>query len=256
MQFRATTNDLARIAHAASLYLLGLASVAMLGWTLLAAAGLLPWIALQAGIGGALLPQAGPVAQIGLTALLLLLLAFFPGSARVMALEKGHRDFRVNMQDVANAYHVAHMADRRGAFTLSSEFDAVRERIEYLRDHPDLKLLEADILTVAAQMSQQSHRLASVYSDDKVARARDFLAQRQKEVEDQQRRIQEALQVSREIMRWNSQVELEEAMVASQVQQLEEQLGGILPDLGYRLERDEARRAANVFPMGMKPAAE
>ena len=97
------------------------------------------------------------------------------------------------MADVAEAYHHAHAGDRQGVFRLSSEFDQVRERIEYLRDHPDLKLLEADVLTLAAQMSQQSHRLAEIYSDERVARAKDFLQQRQEEAEEQQRRIVEAL---------------------------------------------------------------
>ena len=60
-----------------------------------------------------------------------------------------------------------------------------RERIDYLRQHPDLKLLEADILTLAAQMSQQSHRLAEIYNDERVTRAKDFLQQRQREAEDQ-----------------------------------------------------------------------
>jgi chromosome segregation ATPase len=168
---------------------------------------------------------------------------------------------------VANAYHAAHVADRKGVFTLSSEFDAVRERIDYLREHPDLKLLEADILTLAAQMSKQSHRLAEIYNDARVSRAKDFLAQRQAEAEDQQQRIAEALRVCREIMRWSSQVELEEAMVASQLQQLDEQLQAALPALGYSLDKAGSESAGvahgqsvvrpdNIVPMGQRPAAE
>ncbi len=276
MQTGASLQPLARIAHALSLYVLGLAAVGMAAVTLGSALGLWPWLDLPASWGGRPLPGFGMAAQIGLAVLLALLSAFFPSSWRVLALERSHRDFRIGMKDVAEAYHAAHMADRKGAFTLSGEFDAVRERLEWLRDHPDLKLLEADILTLAAQMSQQSHRLATVYSDERVARARDFLAQRQKEAEEQQKRIQEALATCREIMRWSSQVELEEAMVASQLSQLDEQLQSVLPALGYQFEGEEppreqaaatpaaapvshgqaVTRPDNVLPMQLKPAAE
>ena len=268
MESRATMQQLVRIMHVVSFYVLGLAALAMVVVTLLSAVGVLPWFTLQAGLGDATLPQAGMIAQIGFTALLVLLTGFFPAANRVLALEKSHRDFRISMQDVANAYHAAHVADRKGVFTMSSEFDAVRERIDYLREHPDLKLLEADILTLAAQMSKQSHRLAEIYNDDRVARAKDFLSQRQAEVEDQQQRIAEALKVCREIMRWNSQVELEEAMVASQLQQLDEQLQTALPALGYSLDKgtnestgvvrhgQSVTRPDNIVPMGQRPAAE
>jgi hypothetical protein len=290
MPLGASLHSVARIAHAVSQYVIGLAAVGMAGITLGSALGLWPWLSLEASWGGTPLPDFGMAAQIGLTLFLALVCAFFPSSWRVLALERSHRDFRIGMKDVAEAYHAAHMADRKGVFTLSGEFDAIRERMEWLRDHPDLKLLEADILTVAAQMSQQSHRLATVYSEERVSRARDFLAQRQKEAEEQQKRIEEALAVCRELMRWNSQVELEEAMVASQLSQLDDQLHAILPALGYSFdgaspakaeeksvevaagaampdatEEQEAQpvrhgqavsRPDNVLPMQLKPAAE
>lgn len=238
MQFRATVNNLVRILHVISLWVLGLAALAMVAATVLSALGVIPWLTLQAGFGEAS-ADAGMVAQIGLTALLVLVAGFFPSSSRVMQLENSHRSFKLAMKDVAEAYHAAHVADRKGVFTLSSEFDQVRERIDYLREHPDLKLLEADILTLAAQMSQQSHRLAEIYNDERVSRARDFLAQRQQEVEEQQKRIAEALRTCREIMRWNSQVELEEAVVASQIAQLDEQLQEVLPALGYSFDKEQ-----------------
>jgi len=269
MKFSATMQQLVRILHVVSLYVLGLAALAMVVATVLSALGILPWLSLQAGFGGTVSPNAGMVAQIGLTALLVMVAAFFPSSTRVLALEKSHRDFKLSMMDVAEAYHTAHVADRKGVFTLSSEFDQVRERIDYLRQHPDMKLLEADTLTLAAQMSQQSHRLAEIYNDQRVAGAKDFLAQRQKEAEDQQARIAEALKVCRDIMRWNSQVELEEAMVASQLQQLDEQLQAALPALGYSLEGNRpdedaegivhgqsVTRPDNIVPMGERHAAE
>jgi hypothetical protein len=169
MQLRANMFTFVRILHVISLWIMGLAALAMVVATVLSAIGVFPWLQFEAGFGEAS-PIAGMIAQIGLTALLVLIAGFFPSSLRVMQLENSHRQFKLSMKDVAEAYHAAHVADRKGAFTLSSEFDQVRERIDYLRQHPDLKLLEADIITLAAQMSQQSHRLAEIYSDTRVAR--------------------------------------------------------------------------------------
>ncbi|WP_176556156.1 DNA repair protein [Rubellimicrobium rubrum] len=265
MLSRATMQQLVRVFHVVSLYVLGLAALTMVVTTLLSALGVLPWLTLQASFGEASAPQAGMMAQLGLTVLLVLLVGFFPSSNRVLDLEKSHRNFRMSMQDVANAYHAAHVADRKGVFSMSAEFDAVRERIDYLREHPDLKLLEADILTVAAQMSKQSHRLAEIYNDERVSRAKDFLTQRQAEVEEQQQRIAEALKACREIMRWSSQVELEEAVVASQLQQLDEQLQAALPVLGYSFGQAEpaglvqgpgVTRPDNLVSLSQRPAAE
>jgi hypothetical protein len=126
----------------------------------------------------------------------------------------------------------------KGAFTLSSEFDQVRERIDYLREHPDLRLLEADILTLAAQMSQQSHRLAEIYADERVARAKDFLAQRQQEPRtsrpESPRRSRPAARSCAGTPRSSS----EESSWPSQLQQLDEQLQQVLPALGYSFDSD------------------
>jgi hypothetical protein len=82
-------------------------------------------------------------------------------------------------------------------------------------------------------MSQQSHRLAQIYNADRVARARTFLAQRQEEAAQQEQRIEEALGICREITRWHDQVQIAEAVVASRLAQLDEQLQAVLPALGY-----------------------
>ena len=86
------------------------------------------------------------------------------------------------LTDITRAYGAVHAADRGDAFRFSTEFDAVRERLAYLRDHPDLSSLEPALLEVAAQMSHISKELAEVYSDERVNRARSFLEQRQYEV--------------------------------------------------------------------------
>lgn len=253
VSLRASFRLVQRALHALSfILLLGLA-LASLAYTLAAAAGVAPWLTLQARFGDWAVPQAGMALQTGVTALLLALLFFVPAAARIMRLEQSHRDFRISMDDVARAYHHCHTADRAGVFTMSSEFDQVRERLAYLRDHPDLERLEPQVMEVAAQMSQQARHLAEVYSNDKVARARDFLRQRQEEAEMQQDRIVEALHACTEIRKWRQQVELEESVVASQLERLREQLDACLPGLGLGLyDTDDA----NIVQLQKKPAAE
>ncbi len=255
MSIMTTVRTMSRGLHAFSFILIATLALAALAYTITAAAGLAPWLTLPVTFGDTVYPQAGMVVQIVATVMLLALLFFVPTTARIMALERSHRDFHISMGDVARAYHACHTADRAGVFTLSAEFDAVRERLAYLRDHPELGNLETEVLTLAAQMSQQARKLADIYSDEKVSRAKAFLSQRQKEAEDQQERIVEALHVCREIRKWVSQVELEESIVASQLAQLDEQLLTALPALGYRFEQDE--RETNVVPLPQaKPAAE
>lgn len=222
-----------------ALCVFGLAGLGLLIFTILSALGVMPWLTFTADFQGTSFIYAGQATQIGLTTLLLMLFFFIPSQARLLSLEQSHRSFRISMDDVARAYHLCHTADRAGVFTASSEFDEVRERLTFLRDHPDMSELETDILTVAAQMSQQSKHLADVYSDDKIARAKDFLRQRQTEAENQQARIVEALHICREIQKWAQQVEVEESIVASQLSRLDDQLQAVLPALGYSFEDDE-----------------
>lgn len=232
----------------AAIGLIGIIGLCFLVATIGSASGVLPWLEFEARFGDYTYPLAGRAVQIGLTGFFLILFCFIPAQGRILAIERAHRDFRISMDDVARAYHLCHTADRAGVFTMSSEFDQVRERLSFLRDHPDLPELETDVLTVAAQMSQQARRLADIYSDEKVKRAKEFLAQRQEEAETQQARIVEALHVCREIRRWTQQVELEESVVASQLEQLDEQLRAALPELGYVMEPDYAQE---IFDPGM-----
>ena len=255
MSYREALLRLGQFMHGLALFVL--AALAMVAVTLtgLAATGALPWLTLSLTFGDIVFAQAGMVVQTGVTLVLATLVFFVPGSLRMLMLERSHRQFRVSMEDVARAYHLCHTADRSGVFTLSSEFDAVRERIAFLRDHPDLGLLESDVLTLAAQMGQQARNLAEIYSDAKVARARDFLTERQQEAEAQQARIVEALHILREIRRWADQVEVEEAIVASQLSRLDEQLQTVLPSLGYGFEDALQDETSNVVPMKATPPA-
>ncbi len=241
-----------RFLHSVSMVLILLIGLSAIVYTLLCAFGVAPWLSFSATFGDFSYPQAGMISQIVLTVILASLFFFMPSAGRIMSLERAHRDFKITMEDVARAYHVCHTADRAGLFTMSSEFDAVRERLSHLRDHPDLDSLEPQVLELAAQMSQQSRELADIYSDEKVTRAKTFLRQRQEEVERQQSLIVEAHHALRDIRKWSQQVELEESVVASQLSQLEEQLEATLPSLGYTLGND----SAEVVPLPQKPAAE
>ncbi|KAF0676815.1 DNA repair protein [Profundibacterium mesophilum] len=234
--------------------ILAVAAFALVVATVAAALGLLPWLTLPVSFGETVYTQAGIVIQTGAAVLLLVLLTFIPSAARVMRLEATHRDFSICMSDVADAYAACHRADRAGAFTLASEFDSVKERIAFLRQHPDLGNLEPDVLEAAAQMSHTSREIAEIYSDENVARARTFLRERMEEIETFRDRIGQANTQSHELHRYLEQVELEEDINASQLQRLEEQFGETLTKLGFR--RVASRPAGNVVAMPSATAAE
>lgn len=237
--YASIANRARHVLQGLSLGLIGALAAAAVLATLGAAVGLLPWLSFSASFGEARFDGAGVATQVTVTLLLLALTLFLPSGWRVMRLEESHRRFAIGMEDVARAYHVAHADDRRGAFRMRSEFDAVRERLAHLREHPELEGFEPDVLEVAAQMSVQSRRLAEVYSDEKVARARRFLEQRQEEVERSRELIAKAHHAARELKRWTESVELDESVIDSQRARLEAELEDILPRIGVRSdERD------------------
>lgn len=209
--------------------------------TLLAAFGQMPWPALSLGWGAVPLPAAGMWVQIGLTLLMLCVCFFIPANARMARLEKTHRSFQIGMEDVKRAYSLAHAADRTGVFSLSTEFEAMRQRMELLRKHPDLTQIEPELLELAAQMSYQSRDLARAYSDEKVGRARAFLTARQSDAELLADRIRLARMTCDELRRWLTDVEVEERRNHAQIRRLEADLREILPALGY--DFDEPREA-------------
>jgi hypothetical protein len=234
--------------------------------TLGAVFGLLPWLQFTVVMGDQIFDNAGQLTQIGATLLCLMLAGFLPTHARIMVLENSHRQFSLGMQDVAHAYHMAHAADRAGVFKLTSEFDSVRERLAYMRRHPELGHLEPEIMEIAAQMSHTSRALAETYSDANVGRARMFLRQRQQEVALFKERLAKAQVISKELSQWMRQVEQEEAGANAQLARLRSELIGILPDpLGIDTRSAARRRAAQAhqaqdmaadLPAGLARAAE
>lgn len=211
--------------------LVALSALALCGFSIAAALGYVPWLELEAKIGDIVYPQAGIVVQLGVTTLMLTLCFYLPANARMQALERSHRAFHMGMQDVTQAYAVAHRADRDGIFILRSEFDSIRERIAFLRNHPDLPDLETGVIELAAQMSHISRELAQTYSDNNVGRARDFLIQRQQEIEDFNERLEDAKAITNELKRWHARVDLEESVARSQLDWLQSELVEMLPEL-------------------------
>lgn len=225
----------------------------------LAAFGVIAWPELPLAWNGAPVEDAGMWAMIALAALFVGLCAYLPMNQRVLSLESAHRDFRISMHDVAHAYVTAHAADRAGNFRLSHEFDAVRERLAFLRDHPDLGRLEPEILEAAAQMSQISRELADTYSEEKVERARTFLKQRQEELEVFNDRLETAKAVTREMRHWLEAVELDESVARSQLDRLKAELDDIMPELNIGVNDailKETGTPGNVVGLAVKPAAE
>ena len=81
-------------------------------------------------------------------------------------------------------------------------------------------------------MSHISKELAEVYSNDRVARARGFLEQRQFELQQFNDRLGQAKIVSTELKHWHHEIELEESVAAAQLDRLREELKDVLPELG------------------------
>jgi hypothetical protein len=213
------------------------AALALLGTTLMAAFGQWSWISISLQYEGQPVDNAGMYVQIGVTVLAIGICFFLPSNRRIMQLENSHRAFTVGMQDVARAYSAAHTQDRATTFQVSSEFDSVRERLAFMRNHPDLSTLEPSLLEIAAQMSYLSSELATVYSDEKVARARSFLKQRQEETDLFNTRLDEAKAISTDLKHWAQQVDLDESVAAAQLDRLRAELREVLPEMGLEAKR-------------------
>ncbi|WP_435259153.1 DNA repair protein [Thioclava sp. FR2] len=222
--------------------------------TVMAALGWMPWPEFYISLsGGTPLENAGMWALLGLTGLSIILAFYLPANARMAKLERSHRSFAMGVDDVARAYRQAHASDRAGVFSLSAEFDSVRARMEHLRDHPDLSHLEPELLQLAAQMSHETRELARAYSEERVARARIFLKQRQEEVHALTDRLGVARRICDDLRRWKQDIDSDERQAQVQLRRLEADLKEILPSLGYDLDWGDDPREANVVSLP-KPA--
>lgn len=213
-----------------SLFVFAALGCVLLGMTVLAALGVLPWVVLPLEWNGTALPAAGIYAQIGLTGFALSLCFFLPTNGRMMRLEDSHRSFQLGVDDITRAYHAAHAADRDGLFRTGDAFDDMRARIGFMRAHPDLGRLEPEILDVAAKMSHISRDLADAYSDERISRARSFLKERQYEIDQFNDRLAHAKAIQSEFSEWITRIELDENVARAQMERLVDELETMLPE--------------------------
>jgi hypothetical protein len=232
--------------QATATWLAILLTTAMTIYSAACAFGIFPWPFLPVLFGDGMTLDIGIWLQLGVTFLMILISLLLPTNGRMLRLERSHRSFAMGVEDVAHAYRLAHAADRAGVFALSGEFEAVRARLEHLRNHPDLTQLEPELLQLAAQMSFITRDIAQTYSDQKVTRARSFLAQRQEEVQASAERIAIARRTVEGLRRWLTDIEADERQVEQQIKRLEGDLREILPQLGYSMELEDPREATVV----------
>lgn len=199
--------------------------------SVLSALGIWPWIEVAVTWNGTNISMAGMYVQLGLTVFAITLCFFLPSNARILQLETSHRQFSVGVDDITRAYHAAHHADRASTFGLSDAFESTRDRLAYLREHPDLGMLEPELLELAAKMSHISRDLAQAYADDKVERARAFLQQRQFEIEQFNDRLDQAKAIHGEFSTWINRLELEENVARAHLEQLLDEMERLLPEL-------------------------
>ncbi|WP_299725250.1 DNA repair protein [uncultured Tateyamaria sp.] len=214
-----------------SLVLFAALAFCLVTLTMLATFGAVPWVTLPLEWNGAAIPAAGIYAQVGLTLFALSLCFFLPANWRMMRLEDSHRRFELGVNDITRAYHAAHAADRDGVFRTEDAFDDMRDRIGYMRDHPDLGRLEPEILDLAAKMSFISRDLAEAYSDERISRARSFLKEREYEIDRFNDRLAHAKAIQSEFSTWITRIELDENVARAQVERLLDELETMLPEL-------------------------
>lgn len=149
-------------------------------------------------------------------------------------------DFSLRMEDVAKAYYAVHHADRSGIFQLPEQFDAVRQRMQWLQSQPELSNYESDVLLLAAQMSETTKSLASRYNDDTVKRAEQFLVQREQECERFEALVVEARSAYTTVQTKARKLQLQHETTSSELNALHEDMRRQLEPLGFVIERKPA----------------
>ena len=104
--------------------------------------------------------------------------------------------------------------------------------------------------------SHISKELATVYADEKIERARNFLKQRQEEVNLFNSRLDQAKGITSEMKHWLHEVELEESVAAAQLDRLRAEMREIMPELGIErtVSADEMARDSRVVELPPKAA--
>jgi len=177
-------------------------------------------------------------------------IAMWTGGQPLQAAEI-ERSFCISMDHVTRAYTISHQEDRTGRFTLSSQFDAMRERMGVLLQHPDLEALTPDLRVVAAQMSVVSRDLAQRYSDQTVKDAYALIDQCERDCERLEKLITVGLKAEVGIREQARRVDIRLATANSQLQSIVEAIDRELEPLNLSLNQDQLSSVVN-----MKTAAE
>lgn len=217
--------------------LVGVSAASALFVTMGAAVGVMPWLEFEVQYGASVFSHAGMALQISLTLLLVALCAYLPANRRILNLETSHRDFRMSMADVSEAFSACLKADLDGYFKTEGEFDAVRERFAFLREHPDLETLEPEIMELAAQMSKESSSLTKTFSTEKIERAQTFLKQRQAEIARFEAHLDRAARACSDLSALAEQIDDQENQLTEKRQDIERTLRGALRELGFELRQ-------------------
>lgn len=162
-----------------------------------------------------------------------ILFTFVPSAKRLLQLELSHRSFRITMGDVREAFYLAFSADRTGIFRLTEQFDAVSERIRFLKNHPELQGKEPDILELAAQMSFETRELAARYSTADVERARAFIDARLVAVEQTEALITKIIQTKQRALEIQKRYTSVNSDTMAQLEKETAELEALLNPLGF-----------------------
>jgi len=226
--------------------------------TLIAIAGLAWWWLALIKLGHTIAPEVIITGiDRGETVVLLLAImcscfpaAMWAGGQPLKRAELEHA-FRVKMDDVVRAYYAAHAADRSGVFKLTGEFDAMRERMEWLSDHPELQALTPDLRLLGAQMSIVTRDLARRYSDEVVQEVDDLLTHSERDCDQFEEQVNRSLEAQAAIRTRVQKLDLRYATAYSQDSAVTEAIEQELEPLGLKLDKSSG---SNVLTLKQNPS--
>jgi ribosome-associated toxin RatA of RatAB toxin-antitoxin module len=132
-----------------------------------------------------------------MTALIVLALAYSYRSA--LTIEVTRTNFQINMEDVMHAFARIFEADRNGMFHLPQQFDAINERLSWVRQQPEFQESEHAVLLLAAEMSVASQNLDHAYGEEVIESAQTLLAQRETQLNQLEVQLREVRAIAAEI---------------------------------------------------------
>ncbi|MEM8804306.1 MAG: hypothetical protein AAGF55_17415, partial [Pseudomonadota bacterium] len=107
------------------------------------------------------------------------------------------------------------------------EFDAVRQRYKFLKDQPDLKDIDDELLVIAAQMSETSRDLAERFSDRRIARVREGLQRRAEDAESLEAQLLAIRAENEKLAKMRTDAEMSESAFRKQVDVLQAEFASL-----------------------------